>query len=122
MLDFISTNPFATIGFGYILPLLIVFWYSLPEYMQMRELDAEAQSKDRVYVPVQSMTDHVMFYCTILVPLFNIFCALLIIFVEASDGFFTWVMSVCENSEYHRLENDLPPIPSDTYKKPAEPK
>lgn len=106
MFEYFLAHTFGCVGFGWLIPALCVLWYAAPEYIQLLELDQEALSRDKVYVPVLSNHDHIMFYGTILVPFVNIFCALLIIALEMSDHFFSWVLDLCLTSEYHRQERE----------------
>jgi hypothetical protein len=106
MLELLQNHPIPMIFFGWFVPAVFVFWYSIGEYMELREIEHEALTQEANYRPVMSLGDNILFFVTVLLPFANLFCASIVIGVEASDGFMTWILDVCHGREYRKQERE----------------
>lgn len=92
----------------YFVSAAVVAIYTTSEYLANHELDSEGLSQHVIsdYEMIQTTSDHMYFYCNMLVPFWNMFCAALILLVSIFDGFFNWLFDVMLNIEAAKLERE----------------
>lgn len=99
---------YTLIATVYLASGILIAVYTVPEYLANREIDSEgiARHAEGAYRLVQTRSDHFWFYCNIFVPVWNTFCALLIVAISSFDGFFDWLFDLMLNVESDYLLAD----------------
>jgi len=89
----------------YVIAAVIVGVYTTPEFLLDLEHDRENFIDDKGYITVVTLEAKLLFVCNIVVPGWNLFCALIIIGIEGADWFVDWVMSRIVDREHRKTKS-----------------
>ena len=90
---------------AYVFAAVTVGVYTTSEFLLELEHDHENFIHNKDYVPMVKTPDKLLFVCNIIVPGWNLFCALIIIGIEASDWFVDWVMRRVVDREHRKTKS-----------------